>query len=345
MPRELVHWKVLEDAIDALPTDSAGHVKHCLQQQQAAAYLGAVAHDGPYYFQNGNHPFEFIAQMLHGKYGGDTLAALRGAAQGIFDYQEPVRSKMWGFLLGMLSHMVTDVVFHPVVYYFTGDYYSPDEDQRRNARVRHRIFEVYLDSWVHQDLRLWNRGYIDVVIQSLGTDVEVLYDFLDARVVPAICAEALLEPAPSGCDEPGLWKEGIEKMSRAQRMFLSPWYGVLARAISCVSFSRFDAIEALFTFGRSAPAGVFDSSLNFQNPITGESYVRTLPELLAEARDECVRLFRKCDPLVSGACTSVDEILGDEIGKSLDFGIYLKTPQRPQYLSEEGFPLPGLRFG
>lgn len=51
---------------------------------------------------------------------------------------------LWSFLAGMLSHIAVDVVFHPLVYYLTGDFDHKDRTQQRQARARHCVFEVYL---------------------------------------------------------------------------------------------------------------------------------------------------------------------------------------------------------
>lgn len=347
MPRELVHWKILEDAVRQLPVESARNARQCLEQQQAAAYLGAIAHDGPFYYKNGSHPFEQVAEIMHGKYGGDTFAPLRRAAQHIVDCDESNRPVLWAFFLGLLSHVVTDTIFHPMVYYFTGNYNSLDPEERRKARIRHRILEVHLDSWVRKDLRLWNNFSIDVLNKSLGGDAETIYQFLDSCVVPA-----LIESAPQaqrdgvleGADAPGLWKAGIEQMAYYQRMFLSPWYGAAAKVVRLFAFSRFDAVEALFSLGRGAPPTLFEELLEYSNPVTGEPNSATISELLTRANEECVRLFAKCDPLISGASRSVEEILGAEVGKSLDFGIIRETIEPPTHFSPVGLPLPGLQI-
>jgi len=68
MPRELVHWMVLDSACERL-TRSAAAVGRCLRSAPHAAYLGAVAHDAPYYLRFGASGFERVARFCTARRG------------------------------------------------------------------------------------------------------------------------------------------------------------------------------------------------------------------------------------------------------------------------------------
>jgi hypothetical protein len=138
MPRESVHFHVANQVRKSLQLTSI---------DEELFLIGSVAHDSFYYFGGGGTEFENIALYLHGTNGEDTLrpiselwSSLDGETKG------PVGS----FLLGMLTHVATDSVFHPMVYFLTGNYFDPDFKRQLEVRSRHRLFEAKLDGWIEQ---------------------------------------------------------------------------------------------------------------------------------------------------------------------------------------------------
>ena len=49
------------------------------------------------------------------------------------------------FVLGYLSHVALDTVMHPIVYYYSGNYYASDRREKLRAEARHRAIETVLD--------------------------------------------------------------------------------------------------------------------------------------------------------------------------------------------------------
>ena len=144
MPREIVHWAVLEEVTRRLPP---GPLLDYIRADLAAAKLGAVLHDAPYYLRGGGQPWEIVAEVLHGRTGSDTYEPFRILAQGIQACPEPQQPLLWALFAGLVTHAAADIVFHPLVFYFTGDYYDENAQQRSLSRANHRLFEVWLDSW------------------------------------------------------------------------------------------------------------------------------------------------------------------------------------------------------
>lgn len=349
MPREIVHWKVLEHAAVEL-AESAPQISRCLEIHGAAAQFGAVVHDAPFYLKSGTHPFRRTAQLLHGTYGGDTFAPIRRALFAAAAYPERDRPLLWAFLIGMISHAATDRIFHPMVYYFTGNYYDADSGRRIAARVRHRILEVYLDSWARRGYELPNAFLIGKTEEELGETAELIYSFLDTVLTPAVLEDvpnSMVEPFQLELGDelrhPYLWKQSMDDMIRFQRMFLSPSYGVLAKVLRTVLPSRFAPIEALFSLGRTRPEPLFDERLEFCNPITGEEHSLSPDELLQLAAQETVRLALLCEPLISGNHAEAEARLSAERGKSLDFNLTDDQIGEIVYFSNAGLPLPGLQ--
>ena len=70
------------------------------------------------------------------------LDHVKSAAPGL------AKDKMWAFALGYICHCVVDVVTHPFIFYFTGDYYSQDEYEATEAQQNHLRVEYALDSYL-----------------------------------------------------------------------------------------------------------------------------------------------------------------------------------------------------
>ncbi len=58
------------------------------------------------------------------------------------------RDKQLAFALGYICHCVVDVVTHPFIFYFTGDYYSEDEYEATEAQQNHLRVEYALDAFL-----------------------------------------------------------------------------------------------------------------------------------------------------------------------------------------------------
>src|SRR5688572_10618717 len=119
MPRETVHCEILDRLREEkLPTLLITH--------EAFAYLGALGPDALYYYRFGGSPAEKIAETLHGSEGEDTFRLPKELAKKIVQLPPDERDPLWAFLIGYLTHCIVDSIFHPVIYYLTGDYYAED---------------------------------------------------------------------------------------------------------------------------------------------------------------------------------------------------------------------------
>src|SRR5262245_11188620 len=134
MPREVVHWKVLDTALERLEKENS-LVASALRKYPDVARLGAIAHDAPYYHDGGRGKFGYIAHVLHDGDGGDTNEPMRKILMEILQEPENDQPLLLALLAGMLTHCATDRVFHPLIYYFTGNYHDRDVKKRKLART------------------------------------------------------------------------------------------------------------------------------------------------------------------------------------------------------------------
>jgi len=139
MPKEGTHWLVAERLGAVLEGSVAG--------ASAANYphiraFGAIYPDIIFYLPDDGTELT-LAHRYHGEGGEDTYDLVRRAVSFIAEPAHP--NPWWSFVVGLVSHIVADQTFHPLVYYLTGN----DEAQDMNLRIRaiaaHRKWEALMD--------------------------------------------------------------------------------------------------------------------------------------------------------------------------------------------------------
>ncbi|MDZ4784631.1 MAG: zinc dependent phospholipase C family protein [bacterium] len=271
MPREFLHWSVLEESILAL--DLSEKTRSSYEVNWNCAYLGAILHDAPYYLQSGtSKEGSQLGDSLHGTQGENTYQPILNLLNAAVCSDTKDKQEKIGWLaIGMLSHVIVDSIFHPLIYFETGNWYHQDPKERKVAQTAHRLFEVYLDSWQRKEKPEGSRVRF---ISSLISD-EIDQDLT-----------SLLSESLGGSRE--LWSQSTKEISLTQKRFLNPFLGALLRILNFANRSYFAEFDALFSFLRSKPPKSFDQVWNYKCPVTGEPRKHSLNEL----REIALRLFR-----------------------------------------------------
>ena len=141
MPKELIHFKTAQRTAALLEKTKFAP---CLHAHPQGLLLGSVFHDALFYgITPSARPLERLTHRLHGADGQDTFTLLRLQTQHAAEAKD--RKLPAAMLVGMVSHIFADVVMHPMVWHFSGDYYATDLNERSRARQRHRALESLMD--------------------------------------------------------------------------------------------------------------------------------------------------------------------------------------------------------
>lgn len=140
MPKEATHWVMAEQTWQAMPE---GLLKMDIRENKALYYLGAIVFDTPYYVMIGTNRSNLnaAAQRLHGYNASRSFNPFAPLARSTETLPEGYRP----FLAGALTHVATDAVFHPFIYYFSGSDENVPPNQAARATARHRRLETALD--------------------------------------------------------------------------------------------------------------------------------------------------------------------------------------------------------
>lgn len=148
MPKENTHLYFAHQVVEVLPDEKLANL---IRQEMGCFYFGAVMPDTFYY--SSNRQIISISEFLHGKEGNPT----NEFAFDLLKKAKETRSeKDLVFALGFITHCVLDIVFHPVIYYLSGNYYNKNLDRRDDAVYLHRHLETALDRRVNQSFYFAN---------------------------------------------------------------------------------------------------------------------------------------------------------------------------------------------
>ena len=111
------------------------NLKEMIKENIDYYYIGAIALD-IFFFYNKTH---FVSDKIHGKDGELT-------SEIIFELLKSRDKRDLAFVFGYLTHCAFDIEFHPVIYYYTGNYYDKNKEKRDRAIYLHRHFETYIDN-------------------------------------------------------------------------------------------------------------------------------------------------------------------------------------------------------
>ncbi len=298
MPKEIVHWIVAEKTAAAL---GDGPMGKAASRYQEALNLGAVYPDIPYYLTAVSSLAQWGTQKgerYHGVRGEDTYDVIRCVLTCLCERDSPV---LRAFLVGVVSHLQTDIVFHPMIFYFTGNTHDPDRFRRSRAIRDHRRIESILDQIFCRDINRNLRDYRAISLDKCQYFKE-LYGCMDRK-----------DPNASSC-----FRAAVRRFIRVQGWYANPVLVRLPGRLDRFLPDSWQELSALLY--RPMPGCCrprLSEPLSYRNPVSGEAATTTLGELLGQA---VARSRALCHRLESVLATGSPAGFPDP-GPSLHFGI------------------------
>lgn len=164
MPKENTHLWFARNLLDAAEGVA---IPACIKDAPLYFYLGSIIPDTFFYLPGSR--FRRMARVLHGsdpEWAGKTPPHLVQRA----GHAKAQRNK--AFVLGYLSHLALDRVFHPVVHVLSGK--RTDQPSSAALLARHRLVETALDRIVNTTMH-----YPRVILPRMGLRVEVLLELAE----------------------------------------------------------------------------------------------------------------------------------------------------------------------
>lgn len=141
MPKEITHWYLAGLLREKLTPDSLFYEP--VSSHENLFFLGAVTPDIPFFdvLAPGTRQVQFLAKPFHTSDSQALIPVLnflnRFSNSGLSQGPDPAALALGA---GVVSHILADTVFHPLVFYFCGL-----DGVHAGATARHRQFETAMD--------------------------------------------------------------------------------------------------------------------------------------------------------------------------------------------------------
>jgi hypothetical protein len=294
MPKEITHWLVAEQAMRELEWERQNGDQAFVQQ--SLVRLGAVFPDAPYYTLGGKRPRALqLADRLHGALGEDTFDIVQDCIAVIrqTSHEDSFSQSFRDFLFGAITHICTDVIFHPFVYFWSGDVRTNFHCAWRN----HRAFESALDLVFCKEFGVHPDSF------SLAQDLH--------HCTPVLAG--ILAHVPSIVPFHKEILSGYSTMATVRRLGANAPLGWLLDRVESalpISWQFYTALR--YTTDRGLDA---KKMYKFQHPVTGELDFTSFQTLFDASVQESVRVWGQVE-----RCLASGEAF-EERGKSLEVGI------------------------
>lgn len=254
-------------------------------------YLGSIIPDS--FFYHNKEKISQISEMLHGKDGNKTNGY-------IFSILDSARSgklkKDLAFVFGYLSHCALDIIFHPIIYYYSGNYYDTDKEKRNMAVYLHRSIETFLD-------RKWNDSFfLDRIINA---------ELLDNLLFPDLLVKDMDVPVQE------IFKS-LRRQIYYNRLFrYRVPFMICSLLVKLGLFSKTNL--GLFYSNLEKDKIFLDEDLTYKDIVSGEPKTSTLGKLFDESVSYGCEMINSAYRYYHGEI-SEDESRKIISGKSLDTG-------------------------
>lgn len=256
MPKELTHWILAERALAGLDTGS--RTGEIIRAHRGLYLAGAVLPDTLLHLFRG--PYATVALALAKGFhdaGDNSYAPLIRIEQG---FPDGLPTWLLACLLGVLTHMQGDIIFHPFVFGLAGS----------NNMGRHYRMETAID--VH----LMRRGAI------------VPTRHLRALVTPQIREELVTAGSllfdPQGKLHPSSMGEALDLHCRFQGIYDRIYWKLLAHILGSLPGSPLREKQHLFyPLDMSRDDSMIIESGTWLHPVTSKRHTATIDELADQA--------------------------------------------------------------
>lgn len=298
MPKEITHWAIAQKAADCAPEPG---IRQVIKDNMSLYLAGSVLVDSPYYAFTGGDKNLFAkagARLHRMERESPFTAVLRIPAIAM----RVDADRAMAFTLGALTHVITDSVFHPMVYYLTGDYDDPDAAKRKKAVTFHRLLETWMDVWFAKSVKLENGGSL---LRSTVGACRGAKTFTQLASSLFFGREDMAVPA----------RIAVVSHAVIQASFKRRWLARMTGFYGRMTRRDMGEFTALFYPPMTAePPLFFSKPISYKNPFTGEAFEESLEDMSGRATQACAvwfntisknpdpaQLVETCQRLIAGA--------------------------------------------
>ena len=306
MPKELTHLVLAEAARKTF--SEAGNLSGMgllLKEHRAFYLFGAVMHDLAFCAPSGPAGDKVKAKgmAVHGNPVGNTLAPLIWLAA---EYDKTGNPDILAMIAGAVSHMHADAVFHPFVYYYTGD-----------EIARHYRLETLIDTYFYKNQKRWT----DVSVSTLDLYKNMKSDPL------AFYLTGFLDLSDASTF---VLKKALRMHWFVLRFFRSRAGYYLFCVASLFCAGEFKSKTKLFyPAGMKFDTPFFDNDFFYKHPVTGEETTGCIDALSETVIKKACKAFG--DISVASGRNELEKYFSGMSPFSLETGLDVSVPRAFTY--------------
>lgn len=270
MPKELTHLIIAEASKIKFSPQNRNSML-CEQFERYGDYFrfGAVMHDISFCASSTANGIilKQKGREVHGDPPNDTLRPFKYLARV---YDQTGKPEILSLIAGAVTHMMADCVFHPFVYYYSG-----------NEISRHYRLETLIDTHLSEGQGAWLDKPVST--RDIYKNLKREFDFLATQLSGFL---GLLETF-----KPEITK-ALALHAFTLKLFRSRMGYYLFRLIACLGSEDFKSKANLFyPSGMRFKAPFFDRNFTYRHPITGEVRHGSLDSFVESAVQKSCEMF------------------------------------------------------
>jgi hypothetical protein len=288
MGKEISHIILAEQSAGSLEDSGKDPFVSILRNFSHAFHFGSIAADTFFYgirLPVLEKRFCCCGDKIHGTDGNDTSLPLLWMLHELkANPHDPLHHGKLAFTCGFLTHVALDTVFHPCIYYLSGNYHHECVDERIRAVTRHRLIESWLDLFVlaRASKTVGDCRFMENIRGNSPLNLELLRFFFEAF-------------ASTVQVERYLWKylqRGYSVQMLLNSIYPSAFWGGLVGSTNRILKGRLDTFMALFyprNYGE-IPSEIIDFTY-FRHPVTGEEVKQNFDDLWESAQQRSLEFL------------------------------------------------------
>ncbi len=270
MPKELTHWIIAERACKELSSDS--RLYGVIAQNKKEYLAGAVLPDTLLHLFCGQDAKLALsaAGRFHNTDGNSYDPLIRAESK----YGQLLSDPMLSCLLGVISHMQADMVFHPYIFALTGT-----DDIGRHYQLETNI-DMYLTS------------------KCLQPPVNRLYDLVTAETEQTIVSTAEILFSTASELPIAAISKALKLHCRFQSMYSKTFWKLVVNLLGAFLGNPYNQHRHLFypieLFGKQ-DFNHMAEAVEWEHPVTGEARKSKIDDLVEDAVKRTVEMFRQIE--------------------------------------------------
>jgi len=250
MPKYITHWILAEKVYLNMDADSA--MKKIIKPHKNIYMAGAVILDTPFYLLYGRDG-KRMNQLAEGVH--DTVSnSYRILVEMLKSYKDITPDEVMALLLGIITHIHADAVFHPFVYYFSGTGVSDKKE-----RERHHILECYMDLYLKHEFKH--------PVPELFSDVMRNIEMKKAKFLEALSNLFSVDLRT----DPNSLSKAVRMNALLQGLFDKNLLRMILEMLNHLpGVNLIDYISHFYPHPKPDPKTLFPHEFEYRNPVTGE---------------------------------------------------------------------------